>query len=219
MQTECRPHRIGRLHARSPSRDVHGPANPAKALLDNVVSLRRLASTSDGPNHRGPPLCTDLTHSLHRDGMARSWGERGRLFQATGWLGDVLVDQPVIIEKITSVALNAYSRALKRHIINEIEKSFAALTGGRSRQDRLSNDFERKAATAEAGLPHVIGVWHAPYCAISNPRDNAGAAKASRCGRLQRLSLRARTRMEILVQRRPQTARTNVRILRVEAPE
>jgi hypothetical protein len=116
---------LGRLLAMSMALQI-----PAEAVLDNVVSLRRLASTSDGPNHRGPPLCTDLTHSLHRDGMARSWGERGRLFQVAGWLGGVLDDQPVIIEKITSVAVNAYSRALKRHIINEIEKSFAALTGG-----------------------------------------------------------------------------------------
>ncbi len=84
----------------------------------------------------------------------------------------------MIIEKITSVAFQVYSRALQRHIINEIEKSFAALTGGRSRQDRLSNDLERKAATAEAGLLHVIGVWQAPYGAIPNPRDTVGAAKA-----------------------------------------
>src|SRR5208337_3018900 len=97
--------------------------------------------------------------------LSRSRAESGRLSQVAGWLGGVLrlVDPLVIIEKITSVAFNAYSRALKP-TSSTLEKSFPALTGGgRSRQDRLSNDFERKAATAEAGLLHVTGVWQAPY--------------------------------------------------------
>ncbi len=202
---------LGRLLAMSMA-----PQIPAEALLDNVVSLRRLASTSDGPNHRGPPLCTDLTHSLHRDGMAQL-GERGRLFQAAGWrrLSRPTRDHREDHERRPQ-CIFACAQATHHQRDREIVRRSH---GGRFRQDRLSNEFERKAATAEAGLLHVIGVWRAPYGAISNPRDNAGAAKASRCGRLQQLSLRARTRMEISVQRRPQTARTNMRILRVEAPE
>ena len=183
MQTKCRLHRIAApacsvALSRCPWRRKF----PPRRYSITLSAFRRLASTSDGPNHRGPPLCTDLTHSLHHDGMARSWGKGTPVpGRRLAWrrLSRPTRDHR---EEITSVALNAYFCALKRHIINEIEKSFAGLTGGAFAKIvcRMSSKGRRPPQKLVSCMSSAYGAPHTAQFRI--PGDNAGGGEGIAVG-------------------------------------